>query len=69
MILLRSTKSKIIKNENGENVPYLEITELVLVHCSIVNNYYQENSRDCLHMFLINRLVNYKIFHQKILYF
>ena len=46
MILLRSTKSKIIRNENGENVPYLEIAELVLVHCSIVNNYYQENSRD-----------------------
>ena len=46
MILLRSTKSKIIRNENGENVPYLEIAELALVHCSIVNNCYQENSRD-----------------------
>ena len=45
--LLRSNKSKIIKGENGENVPYLEITEVVLVHCNIVNNNYQQNSRVC----------------------
>ena len=45
MALLRSTKSKITKNENGENVPYLEITEVVLVHCNTVNNNYQQNSR------------------------
>ena len=31
-----STKSKINKNENGENVSDLEITEVVLVHCNIV---------------------------------
>ena len=31
---------KIAKNENGETVPYLEITELVLAHCNIVNNDY-----------------------------
>ena len=43
MKLLGSTKSKIIKNENGENVPNLEITEVVLVHCNIVNNNYQRN--------------------------
>ena len=30
-----------IKNENGENVPHLEITEIVLVHCDVVSNYYQ----------------------------
>ena len=41
MKLLGSTKSKIIKDENDENVPYLEITEVVLVHCNIVNNNYQ----------------------------
>ena len=40
-----NTKSKITKNENGENLPYLEITEVVLVHCNIVNDYYQQNSR------------------------
>ena len=38
MELLGSTKSKITKNQNGENVPYLEITEVVLIHCNVVNN-------------------------------
>ena len=52
--LLGSTKSKITKNENAENVPNLEITELVLVHCNIVNNNYQENSR-VLHSFIPNK--------------
>ena len=41
MKLHGSTKSKITKDENDEKVPYLEITEEVLVHCSIVNNNYQ----------------------------
>ena len=59
MELLGSTKSKITKNENGENVPNLEITEAALVHCNIVNNNYQQNLREyCIHLFLINRLVN-----------
>ena len=35
-----STKSKITKDKNGENVPHLEITKAVLVHCNIVNNDY-----------------------------
>ena len=38
MKLLGSTKSKITEDKNGETVPYLEITELVLVHCNTVNN-------------------------------
>ena len=54
MKLLGSTKSKITKNENGENVPNLEITEVVLVHCSIVNNNYQQNSR-ILYTFVSNK--------------
>ena len=33
---LGSTKSKITKNENSENIPNLEITEVTLVHCNIV---------------------------------
>ena len=45
MKLHGSTKSQITKDENGENVPYLEITEVVLVHYNIVNNYHQQNSR------------------------
>ena len=36
---------KIAKDKNGENVPHLEITEVVLVHCNIVNNDYQQDSR------------------------
>ena len=54
MELLGSTKSKITKNENGENVPNLEITEVVLVHCNIVNNNYQQNSR-VLYKFTSNK--------------
>ena len=45
MELLGSTKSKIIKNKNGEYVPKLEINEVILVHCNIVNINYQQNSR------------------------
>ena len=43
--LLGSTKGKINKNENSENVPYLEITEVVLIQCNTVNNDYQQDSR------------------------
>ena len=43
--MLGSTKSKINKDKNGENVPHLEIVELVLVHCNLVNNDYQQDSR------------------------
>ena len=45
MKLLGSTKSKTTKDENGENVPRLEITELVLVHYYIFNNDHQRDSR------------------------
>ena len=45
MKLLGNTKSKITKDKNGENVPHLEIVELVLVHCNLVNNDYQQDSR------------------------
>ena len=45
MKLLGSTKSKILKDKNSENVPHLEIVELVLVHCNFVNNDYQQDSR------------------------
>ena len=60
MKLLGSAKTKIAKDGNGENVFYLEITEVVLTHCNAVNNSYQQNSQEsCIHLFLINRLVNY----------
>ena len=38
MKLLESTESKITKYENGDNVPHLETTEVILVHCNIANN-------------------------------
>ena len=54
MKLLGSTKNKIAKDKNGENIPHLEITEVVLVHCDIVNNDYQQESR-VLYMFVPNK--------------
>ena len=40
MKLLGSTKSRITKDENGENMPHLEIAQVVLIHCNIVNKNY-----------------------------
>ena len=54
MKLLGSTENKITKDKNGENVPHLEITEVVLVHCNIVNDDYQQDSRG-LHAFVPNK--------------
>ena len=54
MKLLGSTESKITKDKNGENGPHLEITELVLVHCNLVNNDYQQDSR-ILYTFVPNK--------------
>ena len=54
MKLLGSTESKITKDKNGENVPHLEAVELVLVHCNLVNNDYQQNSR-ILYTFVPNK--------------
>ena len=45
MKLLASTENKITRDKNGENAPHLEITEVVLVHCDIVNIDYQQDSR------------------------
>ena len=52
--LLGSTKHKIIEIENDENVPHLDNTEVVLVHCNIVNNDYQYDSR-VLNTFVPNK--------------
>ena len=45
MKLIGSNKSKITKDENGGNVPHLEIPEVVLIHCIIINNNYHQDSR------------------------
>ena len=80
MKLLRSIKRDVTKNENSENVPYLEITEVVLKHYNVVNNSYQQNSR-VLYTFVPNKsfgqLLNIspenfiflKIFDSKFLWF
>ena len=54
MKLLGTTKSKITKNKHGENIPPLEITEVALMHCDVVNNSYQQNSR-VLYTFVPNK--------------
>ena len=54
MKLLGSNKSKITKGKNGENVPNLEITEVVLVHCNAGSNDYQQDSR-VLYTFIPNK--------------
>ena len=43
MTLPGSTENKIAKNKTGENLPHLEITEVALVHCNIVNNDCQQD--------------------------
>ena len=55
MKLLGSTKGKITKNENGENVLHLEITEIVLVNCKIITIMIDS----CIHFFLIHSLLSH----------
>ena len=45
MKLLGSTENKTTKDKNVENVSHLEITEVLLIHCNIVNNHYQQDLR------------------------
>ena len=54
MKLLENTENKITKAKNSENVPHLEVVELVLVHCNLVNNNYQQHSRT-LYTFVPNK--------------
>ena len=45
MKLLASTKKDVDQDKDGENVPKLESVEVVLVHCNLVNNNYQQTSK------------------------
>ena len=45
MKLFGSTKNKITKDENSENMPHIKITDVELFHCNFANNDYQGNSR------------------------
>ena len=53
MKLFESIRSMLTKDKNDGNMPHLEITEVALVHCNIVNNEYQQDFNK------INPLVNY----------
>ena len=54
MELLGSAKNRTTKDKNRENVSHSEIIEIVLVHCNIVNNDYQQDTR-VLHIFVPNK--------------
>ena len=45
MKLLESTKNNVNQDKDGEDVPKLESVEVVLMHCNLVNNNYQEVSK------------------------
>ena len=53
--LLGSTKNKITKHKSSKNVPHLEIAEVVLVHCNIVNNDYHQQDSRVLYTFVPNK--------------
>ena len=53
MKILEALKKK-TEGENGENEPHLEITAGAFVHCNIVKNDYQQDSR-FLYTFVLNR--------------
>ena len=66
---LGNTENKIVKDKNGENVRHLEIAEVVLVHCNVVNNDYQKVQKSCTHLFEINHLVVFQKILQQIIFF
>ena len=60
MKLLGSTENEISKNKNGENVPHLEMTEVVLVHCVVLSTMIINKIEElCIHLFRTNHLVVY----------
>ena len=73
MKLLRSTKNKITKYETGENVPSLEITEVVLVNHNIASNNYHQDSKDlyifvpyiCPYLYIFVYIILYILFRNK----
>ena len=58
MKLFTSTKILIVKTKNRENVPSLEVAEVVLVQCNLVDNQYQQKS-DVLYTFTPNKSYAY----------
>ena len=54
MKLFGSTKKLIDKTKNGENWPSLEVIEIVLAQCNLLDNQYQQKS-EALHTFAPNK--------------
>ena len=54
MKLLESKIGILNKDKNGKNMPNLEAIEIVLVHCNIVKNDHQQDSR-VLYTFIPNK--------------
>ena len=67
--LLGSTKNKIIKDKNGENVPHFEITEVVLVLVILLIIIISKIREYYIPLFPINFLVAYWKFLQQIISF
>ena len=59
MKLNESTKCKKTNDENGQNVPHLEIAELVLIHCNVLATIISKIQESCTLLFLISRLINF----------
>ena len=59
MKLLGSIKNKITMDEYDENVPHLQITEVEIVYCNIVNKIISKIQGSDMNLFLINHLVIY----------
>ena len=66
MKLIGSTKNKITKDKNGENIPHLGITEVVLVIAILLIMIFNKIQEPCTHLFQINCLVVYEKFLQQI---
>ena len=56
--LFGSTKKLIDKTKNGENIPSLQVVEVVLVQCNLVDNQYQQKS-EVLYTFTLNKSYAY----------
>lgn len=57
MRLLRSTKPDIDKDKNGEYEQELELVEVVLMHCNLGNNEYQQASKVLFLFVFIKQLI------------
>ena len=62
MQLLGNSKKIIDKNKDGELVPRLEAVEVVLVHCNLVNNNYQQTFK-VLFIFVPNKQLLSHLIH------